>query len=293
MKGILLAGGTGSRLFPVTYGINKHLIPVYDKPMIYYPLSSLMLAKITEILLITNKESINSYKSVLSDGSQWGISINYMIQEKANGIAEAFLLAEEFIGNENVALILGDNIIHGEGIGHILERASTLKEGAIIFAYYVNNPSDYGIVEFSSNGEALSIEEKPENPKSSYAVPGIYFYDNRVIEYAKSIKPSKRGELEITAINEIYLNKKALKVEMLGRGTAWLDAGTHSDLLEANNYVATIERRTGLKIACPEEIALRLGYIDEEKLIKLAKLYNNEYGMYLSSLIKSNKRYFR
>lgn len=292
MKGIILAGGAGTRLHPVTLAVSKQLIPIYDKPMIFYPLSTLMLASITEILIITTPKDQQAYRNLLKDGSQWGIDIQYAIQEEQNGLAEAFIIGEKFIDGKNVALILGDNLFYGDGLGNLLTNASKIKEGACIFAYYVNNPEKYGVVEFSDEGKAINVEEKPSQPESSYAVTGLYFYDHQVCEIAKQITPSKRGELEITSINRVYLSQEQLKVEILGRGYAWLDTGTPDSLLEATNFVASIERRQGLKIACVEEIAFRKGLIGKEQLRDLAKsMENNEYSQYLMKLTDRDKIY--
>jgi len=282
MKGIILAGGSGTRLYPITKGISKQLLPIYDKPMIYYSLSVLMLAGIREILIITNPEYIKNYENLLGDGSRFGIYIKYKEQDKPRGIADAFLLGEDFINNEKVCLILGDNIFYGQGFVSKLEKASSYKEGAVIFAYYVLNPSDFGVVEIDESGKAISLEEKPLLPKSNYAVPGLYFYDNTVVEKAKKLKPSKRGELEITDLNRLYLFEGKLNVELLGRGFAWLDTGTYDGLANATEFVRTIQKRTGLYIACLEEIAFNKGYIDRERLIQIGKeLKNTDYGKYL------------
>ena len=285
MKGIILAGGSGTRLYPSTKSISKHIIPVYDKPMIYYPLSVLMLAGIREILIISTERDINIYKELLKDGSQLGLSFTYKVQDKPNGIAESFVLAEDFIGDSSVCLVLGDNIFYGQGFSPVLKKSSELEKGACIFGYYVKDPHRYGIVEFDEKGQALSLEEKPENPKSNYAIPGLYFYDNDVVKIAKDITPSARGELEITDVNRIYLERGILNVKVLGRGFAWLDTGTHDSLLEASNFVHAVQKRQGLYIACIEEIAYRNGYITKEQLLKLAKpLLKTEYGEYLISL---------
>ncbi len=282
MKGIILAGGSGTRLYPITKSISKQLLPVYDKPMIYYPLSTLMLSGIKEILIITNPEYIGLYKQLLNDGSHLGLKIEYKIQEKPRGLADAFIVGEEFIGKDKVCLILGDNIFHGQGFSQILKKASSLKEGAVIFGYYVKDPRSYGVVEFDDNNNVVSLEEKPEKPKSNYAIPGLYYYDNSVVEKAKNLKPSARGELEITDLNTEYLKENKLKVELFGRGFAWLDTGTHQSLLEASNYVETIQKRQGFYISCVEEIAYRMGYINKEQLIKLGKeMEKIEYGKYL------------
>lgn len=282
MKGIILAGGIGTRLYPITHAISKQLLPIYDKPMIYYPLSTLMLAKIKEILIISNPEYIDLYKRLFQDGSHLGMKIEYKVQEKPRGIADAFLVGEDFIGKDSVALILGDNVFYGVGLRLILEKASNLRDGAIIFGYYVNNPQEFGVVEFDKNGKVISLEEKPKKPKSNYAVPGLYFYDETVVEKAKKLKPSKRGELEITDLNKEYLKEGNLKVEILGRGFAWLDTGTYDGLANATEFVRTLQERTGLYIACIEEIAYRNGWISRDKLIELGKKYNKtEYGQYI------------
>lgn len=287
MKAIILAGGTGSRLYPITKSINKHLIPVYDKPMIYYPLSTIMLAGIKEILLITTKDSLENFKNLLGDGSNLGIRLEYAVQEKANGIAEAFIIGEKFIGNEACVLILGDNIFYGHGFTGILKEAAKLKKGANIFGYYLNNPQEFGVVEFDEKGKAISLEEKPLEVKSNYAVPGLYFYDNTVIEKVKKISPSIRGELEITDINRLYLNENSLNVLNLGRGMVWLDMGTCEGLLEASNFVKTIQSRQGIMISCLEEIAFLNGWIDKESLQKEGeKIKKTLYGKYILSLIK-------
>ena len=289
MKGIILAGGSGTRLYPTTKTISKQLLPIYDKPMIYYPLSVLMLAGIKDILVISTSLDINRFKELLGDGSTLGIKLSYAIQEQPNGLAEAFLIGEDFIKDENVCLILGDNIFYGQGFVEILKPCAKIKEGATIFAYRVNNPSSFGVVEFNKYKNVISIEEKPKNPKSHFAVTGLYFYDNEVINIAKTIKPSNRGELEITSINQEYLKRNKLKVEFLGRGFAWLDTGTYDSLLEAGNFVQTIEKRQGLKIACLEEIAYRNNWISSEELLKVAKkLNNNSYGKYLEDITLGN-----
>ncbi|MBI0577730.1 glucose-1-phosphate thymidylyltransferase RfbA [Neobacillus cucumis] len=282
MKGIILAGGTGSRLYPITKAISKQLVPIYDKPMVYYPLSVLMLAGIREILIISTPFDMPQYERLLGDGSDLGLSISYAIQDRPGGLAEAFLVGEEFIGHDKVALVLGDNIFYGQGFKESLQRAVNLEEGAVIFGYYVSNPEEYGVVEFDDEGNVISLEEKPVNPKSNYAVPGLYFYDQDVVEIAKNIKPSARGELEITSINDVYLKKGKLKTEIMGRGMAWLDTGTHSSLLKASNYVEAVQNRQGLYISCVEEIAYRQGYIDKEQLMRLAEpLSKTDYGKYL------------
>jgi glucose-1-phosphate thymidylyltransferase len=284
MKGIILAGGKGTRLHPLTIGISKQLLPVYDKPMVYYPLSMLMLAGIRDILVISTPDALPAFRELLGNGNQWGIKFSYTEQDQPRGLADAFLLGKEFIDNEPVCLILGDNIFFGHGLPSSLRKAANLSRGARIFAYPVRDPERYGVVEFDEDGIALSIEEKPINPKSHYAVPGIYFYDGRVVEYAENLTPSARGELEITDLNCLYLGNNELQVEPLGRGVAWLDAGTHESLLQAAQFVQTLEERQGMMISCPEEIAYRLGFIDKESLIELANMINNQYGAYLLRL---------
>lgn len=282
LKGIVLAGGSGTRFYPATIAVNKQLLPLYDKPLIYYPLSVLMLAGIREILVISSPEYLPLYQKLLGDGSHLGVHFEYKIQEKPRGIADAFIVGEEFIGRENVCLVLGDNVFFGQGFSPILQDAAKLTEGAIIFAYPVKNPKDFGVVEFDEKFNAISIEEKPENPNSNYAVPGLYFYDNRVVEIAKSLKPSWRGELEITDVNKEYLKMGKLRVIPLGRGFAWLDTGTPESFLEAANFVATIQKRQGFYIACLEEIAYRMGFITKEELLELGKkMEKTEYGRYL------------
>lgn len=283
-KGIILAGGLGSRLFPVTKGVSKHLLPIYDKPMIYYPLSVLMLAGIKQILIITNPDDLCSYKKLLGDGSHLGISIVYKTQSKPEGIADAFIIGEEFIAGDNVSLVLGDNIFFGQGFSHSLQNAIKQDSGATVFAYAVKDPNRYGVVEFDSQGRAISLEEKPKQPKSNYAVTGLYFYDNNVVDIAKSLKKSDRGELEITDVNKVYLRKNKLNVEVLGRGFAWLDTGTHESLIEASQFVQTIENIQGLKIGCIEEIAYNNGWIDSEQFELCAENHiNTSYGQYLMS----------
>ncbi len=282
MKGIILAGGAGTRLYPITKSISKQILPIYDKPMIYYPLSVLMLSDIKDILIISTPKDIHLYEDLLGDGHHLGIKISYAIQPSPDGLAQAFIIGEDFIGSDNVCLILGDNIYYGYGLSGILKETAQIKDGAVVFGYYVNDPKRYGVAEFDKKGNVLSLEEKPEHPKSNYAVTGLYFYSNDVIKKAKNLKPSSRGELEITDLNKLYLNENRLKVTLLGRGMAWLDTGTHESLLQASNYVATIESRQGLKIACLEEIAYNNGYINKDQLINLGnQIKNNQYGQYL------------
>ena len=288
MKGIVLAGGTGSRLYPSTIGISKQLLPIYDKPMIYYPISVLMLAGIKDILIITTPKDSAIFKNLLGSGKQFGVKFSYAVQPKPEGIAQAFIIGENFIGKDSVALILGDNIFYGSGFSHSLKKAAKRAEageGGTIFGYYVKDPERFGVIEFSPDGQVISIEEKPEKPKSNFAVTGLYFYDNHAIEYAKSLKPSARGELEITDINKIYLKNNKLHTELLGRGFAWLDTGTHKSLLQAGQFVQTIEENQGIKIACPEEVAYRMGFLDKETVIKNAENFNqNEYYNYITNL---------
>jgi glucose-1-phosphate thymidylyltransferase len=290
VKGIILAGGSGTRLYPITKAMSKQLLPVYDKPMIYYPLSVLMLSGIREILLISNPEFIGLYRNLLGNGSAIGIHIQYTIQEKPRGLADAFIVGEQFIGSDSVCLILGDNIFYGQGFRDTLKSAASLREGATIFGYYVNNPKEFGVVEFDRQGRVLSLTEKPENPKSNYAIPGLYFYDSRVIDFAKGLKPSSRGELEITDLNRKYLEIGNLKVVLLGRGFAWLDTGTYEGLANATEFVRTIQNRQGLYSSCIEEIAYKMGFIDKEQLLALSKdLLKTDYGQYLLNLANSDQ----
>jgi glucose-1-phosphate thymidylyltransferase len=285
MKGIILAGGSGTRLYPITKSISKQIVPIYDKPMIYYPLAVLMLAGIRDILIISTPEDIGLYENLLGDGNQLGLQISYEVQPSPDGLAQAFIIGEQFIGSDKACLILGDNIFYGHGFGHDLVEAAQVDDSAVIFGYYVNDPERYGVVEFDDKGEVISIEEKPAVPKSKYAITGLYFYTNDVVEKAKSLKPSKRGELEITDLNRLFLEEKRLKVKLLGRGMAWLDTGTHESLLQAANYIQTIEQRQGLKISCIEEIAYKKGFITKKQLIELAQpLLKSQYGEYLMNI---------
>ena len=285
MKAIILAGGSGTRLYPTTIAISKQMLPIYDKPMIYYPLSVVMLAGIRDILIISTPRDLPAFEELLKDGGHLGLNISYAVQDKPRGLAEAFIIGEEFIGDDNVMLVLGDNIFYGSHLSETLAKSAQLKEGALVFGYKVPNPQDYGIVEFDKDWNVLSVEEKPQNPKSDYAIPGLYFYDNNVVEIAKGVKPSARGEVEITSVNAEYLKRGKLKVQLLGRGTAWLDTGTHSGLLEASDFVAIFQRRQGLYISCIEEIAYRKGYITKEQLLKLAEpMLKTNYGKYLQKI---------
>ncbi|MBB6624724.1 glucose-1-phosphate thymidylyltransferase RfbA [Clostridium gasigenes] len=289
MKGIILAGGSGTRLYPVTKAMSKQMVPIYDKPMIYYPMSVLMLAGITDILIISTVRDIISFKELFKDSSEIGINVEYAVQEAPNGLAEAFIIGEEFIGDDNVAMILGDNIFYGQNFSSHLKEAASLKSGAIIFGYYVQDPKDFGVVEFDGNGKVISLEEKPEYPKSKYAVPGLYFYDNSVVEKSKALKPSNRGELEITDLNKVYMDEGTLRVNVLGRGMAWLDTGTHESMLQASNFVEAIQNTQGTYISCLEEIAFRQGWINTDELKKLAKpLMKTGYGQYLIEIVKEN-----
>ena len=290
MKGIILAGGSGTRLYPVTKAMSKQMVPIYDKPMIYYPMSVLMLADIKDILIISTPRDIVNFKELFKDGSELGLNIKYAIQEKPNGLAEAFIIGEEFIDDDNVAMILGDNIFYGQSFSEHLKRASKLEKGAYIFGYYVQNPKAFGVVEFDNMGNVLSLEEKPDKPKSKYIVPGLYFYDNSVIKKAKSLKPSLRGELEITDLNKLYLQEESLKINLLGRGMAWLDTGTHSSMAKASSFVEAVQNTQGIYVACLEEIAYRKSWITSEKVLELAKpLIKTDYGKYLIEMLKQRE----